>query len=124
MVAPSEPLTLSRRRVVLALPDSPFAARAERALRSEGWEVTRTGEGAAAEAAWRLRPAAVVLATDGDGESGWLTCAKLTYARPQSRVVLVGDDTPGARRLARFVKAAALVSERSEAESVIEAVAG
>jgi DNA-binding NarL/FixJ family response regulator len=62
-----------------------------------------------------LEPDLVVLDVDLDGETGWLTCAKLTQERPEGKVVLVCDSPDGHDgRMAEFVGAAMLVSRQED----------
>ncbi len=52
----------------------------------------------------------VVLDVDLEGESGWLTCAKLIHERPHGKVVLLSEEKPSRNReMAAFVGAAALM---------------
>jgi hypothetical protein len=62
----------------------------------------------------------VVLDTQLAGESGWLTCAKLTRELPGIPAVLV-DPTPDRRReaLAAFVGAAALAAPQDGAGTLL-----
>ena len=97
------------RGVVLAIPEPTLAAATAERLRTLGWQVWRaTSPRDARRLAWRHFPEAVVLPADGSDESGWLTCAKLLRAQPRLRVLLVGERTPQADRLARFVGAVGL----------------
>ena len=82
-----------------------------RAFRRLGWDVYHARNGAEARRLARmLEPELLVMATDLEEESGWLTCEKLTRELPDVRVVLA-DAVPDARRakLAAFVGAAALL---------------
>jgi CheY-like chemotaxis protein len=97
--------------LVLAHADADWLAQTARALRRVGWDAYATGSGPEARRLARLLEAdLVVLDTLLPGESGWLTCEKLTRETPGLRVVLV-DEAPNGRAmdLAAFVGAAALV---------------
>jgi DNA-binding response OmpR family regulator len=107
----TNPPAACRPCLVLALADAASAAETGRRFRRSGWDVYPTPAGPDARRLCRLLEAdLVVLDADLGGESGFLTCAKLTRERPACRVVLVSDDV-GARAsgLAHFVGAAALV---------------
>src|SRR5689334_11014049 len=82
-----------------------FGARLLAMLRDLGWEVHTAADGVEArELAHGKRPSAVILPAETDGESGYLTCAKLRQCLPRVRVVLVGRErTPDAVRFADFV---------------------
>ncbi|HYT94103.1 MAG TPA: hypothetical protein VEL76_35635 [Gemmataceae bacterium] len=115
-----------RPRLVLAYADSALSALSSRHFRRLGWEVHLTSSGVEARRlAHALRPQVVVLETDLRGESGWLTCAKLTLTGTDFKVVLVGDgvtaeeeafaDTVGAAAIVdRHAGLAALVAEVHE----------
>lgn len=125
MVAMRRPQPRSNRTVVLALPRSPLAASATLQLRMRGWTVWLANN---VEQARRLAsnhfPAAVVLPAGGDGESGWLTCAKLKLAQPRLRVILVGDFDGGSPEFAEYVRAAALIPEEVTAGDLIAEIEG
>jgi DNA-binding response OmpR family regulator len=80
-------------------------------LRRLGWDIYPAKVGPEVRRLSRmLEPDLVVLDTDLEGESGWLTCAKLIQERPTGEVVLLaGDDGPRNRTLAAFVGASALI---------------
>lgn len=69
----------------------------------------------------RKNPTAVVLSVEAAGESGYLTCAKLRLTRPKMRVVLVGEASPRAERLARFV-GARFATEATAADVVLKLI--
>jgi DNA-binding response OmpR family regulator len=85
-----------------------FAARLADHFRDLGWDVYIAADGAEARRlAQRKRPYAVLLSIDAEGESGYLTCAKLRQALPRVKVVLVGrEQSMEAERFAGFVGAA------------------
>lgn len=69
----------------------------------------------------KKNPTAVVLPVEAADESGFLTCAKLRVTRPKMRVVLVGEATPTAERLARFV-GARFATEATAADVVLKLI--
>jgi len=76
--------------MVLAHPGPLYAVAVSRAFRRLGWDVYSVQTGAEARRlAHDLHTQLVVLDADLPGESGWLTCAKLTQELPQVKVVLV-----------------------------------
>jgi DNA-binding NarL/FixJ family response regulator len=121
MVATADPRPTTR-QAVLALPHEPLARRTARLLQQEGWNVHAIAARDAADLACRMSPAVVVLSAEGDGESGWLTCAKLMATLPKARVILVGETTPINQRFARFVGARALVSPESTPDALVAAL--
>ena len=90
-------------------------------LRRLGWDIYRARFGPEVRRLARmLEPDLVVLDTELDGESGWLTCAKLKQERPDGEVILTtGEDTPRNRALADFVGASGLVSRRQDLVSLL-----
>jgi hypothetical protein len=67
-----------------------------------------------------LAPQLVVLEADLPGESGWLTCEKLTGEQSPVRVLLVGPaPTPEQHAFAAFVGAAALVDRAGGAAALL-----
>lgn len=115
---------VSPRHVVFANPSSPYADASARHFRCLGWEVHRVDTGLEARRlAGLLRPDVVILDTGLEGESGWLTCAKLTSEKPDQRVILVGQDRDGkAARMAEFVGAEAHVHRDDGVPALIEEV--
>lgn len=111
--------------LVVAHGDPAYAALVHRSFRQLGWRVRLAESGPAARHLARtLSPAAVVLATDLDTESGWLTCAKLTAEQPRLRVFLVASNPTGKdRRFADFVGAAALLSKGQGAQPLVDELA-
>jgi DNA-binding NarL/FixJ family response regulator len=99
-------------RLVVGLGVSGLGAAVEAHFRRLGWDVTRAASGAeAAELAHRCRTTAVVLPAEAEAESGLLTCAKLTAARPQARVVLVGPENAQLARFARYAGAVGYIPD-------------
>jgi CheY-like chemotaxis protein len=107
-VCRSAPDPAKRTAPRLILGGRAFAARMAAHLRDLGWDVHAAADGAEARRlALRKRPYAVLLPVDAEGESGYLTCAKLRQALPRVKVVLVGRErTAEAERFAGFVGAA------------------
>lgn len=99
-----------------------FAARAAERLLARGVDVCTAlvADDLHALAA-RKNPAAVLLPVEAAGESGYLTCAKLKLTRPKVRVILVGEATPAAERLARFV-GARFATEATAADLVLKLI--
>ncbi|MCI0456397.1 MAG: response regulator [Gemmataceae bacterium] len=118
-----KPLTF-RPRLVLALTDTARAALSSRHFRRLGWEVHQTSNGPEARRlAHALHPQVVVLDTDLRGESGWLTCAKLTLGEAAFKVVLVGDEVDAEQEeFARHCGAAAIVCRSAGLASLVEEV--
>jgi hypothetical protein len=100
-------------RLVLGVGETPYAKAAEAHFTSLGWDVTVTKTAKdARKLAVKLRAAAAVLSADTGPESGWLSCVKLTRARPGTRVVLVGKVRGiEMERFAAFAGAAGYVAE-------------
>jgi sigma-B regulation protein RsbU (phosphoserine phosphatase) len=104
-----------RRRMILADGDSAHAAASARHFRRQGWEVHLAVSGPnARQLVHMLAPEVVVLDTQLPGESGWLTCAKITLIKTDVSVVLVSSEaTEEEQRLAEAVGAAALVNREN-----------
>jgi CheY-like chemotaxis protein len=102
----SDPAKRTAPRLVLA--GRSFGPRLAAHLRDLGWDVHTADDGAEARRlALRKKPYAVLLSADAEGESGYLTCAKLRHSLPRVKVVLVGpEQTTEAERFAGFVGAA------------------
>ncbi|MDB5308796.1 MAG: hypothetical protein JWO38_2998 [Gemmataceae bacterium] len=112
---------LKRPRVVLRGGPG-FAVQSVEHLRLLGWDVCNASTDADFHTLTsRKNPAAVVLPVEAGGESGFLTCAKLRLTRPKLRVVLVGELTPRAQRLAGFV-GAGLATEATAADAVLKLI--
>jgi DNA-binding response OmpR family regulator len=121
MYAASEENVGFRPCLVLAHTSPAYAAQAGRVFRRLGWDVYTARSGPEARRLARMLAAeAVVLDTALPGESGWLTCAKLTGERPHVRAVLVAAEA-GEReeRFGAFVGAAALVGEADGAFALV-----
>jgi DNA-binding response OmpR family regulator len=113
------------RSVVLVLPESIVTAEAADRLRKSGWRVHRVADcNALRDLTCHMTPNVVVLPADGPDESGWLTCAKLMRAIPRLRVLVVGEPTGEATRLARFLGAEAPVPADIGAAELADRVQG
>jgi DNA-binding NarL/FixJ family response regulator len=112
--------------VVLGHADPVYAAQVRRAFRRQRWDIQVATSGPEARfLAQRLEPALVVLDADLPGESGWLTCDKLTRERANLKVVLVSDHPDAASyRFAYFVRAKALVSREDGPKALLVEAAG
>jgi ActR/RegA family two-component response regulator len=110
--------------LVVAHADRGYATVVGRSFERLGWAVFLAGSAAEVRRLARnVQPAAVVLGTELDEESGWLTCTKLTREHPELRVILVGEGSePADDHFAHFVGAAGLVDRSSGAQAVIAEV--
>ena len=99
-----------------------FADRVSVPFRLLGWDVctAATADELHRKVA-RKSPAAVVLPASAGCESGFLTAAKLRLAKPRLRVVLFGEPTGRARRLAGFV-GAGFATEDTAADAVMKLI--
>jgi len=91
-------------RLVLAS-GSAFMEMVAEILRKKGWDVCTATPEEAVTAAVRKNPAAVILMAEGPVETGYLTAKKIRVAKPKQKVVLVGERTETAEKMARFVGA-------------------
>jgi DNA-binding response OmpR family regulator len=116
----------SARRAIIAHSDSDFLTRLSRQLRRMGWAVHTGRSGSdARRLVHTLAPAVVILGTEFDDESGWLTCAKLRHELPEQQIILVAfEPTPERQRLAQFVGAESLAAQSEEVLALIDAVYG
>ena len=90
-----------------------------RQLRLRGWQLHVASDAAAARRmARQLQPEVVVLPTASTGESAMLTCAKLRYELPETRLVVVGPQDDALARFARFAGANDYWCESSPQASV------
>src|SRR5262245_21294251 len=102
-------------RAIVALNDVSQTQLVERVLRRIGWSAVRASS--ATEVRERLAEApgsTVVLGTELADESAWLTCAKLSQPVAQTRVLIIGPNTPRNRMKARTAGAAALLADPVE----------
>jgi DNA-binding response OmpR family regulator len=100
--------------LILAHRNPLYAAEACQHFRRQGWDVYQTHGGPEVRRLARMLEADLVLLdVDLEGESGWLTCAKLKQERPGARVVLVCEDAGGSNRgMAAFVGAAGIMRQQ------------
>src|SRR5438874_1481304 len=83
----------SRPSVVIAHSQSIYIHEVERAFRRHGWGIVRAADGPHARRLFAvLQPSLVILEAEFPGESGWLTCAKLSMEDPDARTILVGEE--------------------------------
>ena len=103
-----------------------YAALTCRAFRRLGWDVYTAQTGPEARRLARMLDAElVVLDTALPGESGWLTCDKLTREFPAVKVLLIdGRPTPEGDQFAAFVGAAALVPRQDGPAALLPHVHG
>ena len=122
MSDPSQSPALYRPCLILAVKGFACASETSLRLRRLGWDIYQACVGPEVRRLSRmLDPDVVVLDTDLEGESGWLTCAKLERERPGREVVLVsGEDSPCNRALAAFVGASVLVSRQHNLVSLLQ----
>jgi DNA-binding response OmpR family regulator len=125
-MAPEEETVHFNPTLILAHGDPVYATLVGEAFRHHGWDVQLARSGPEARRlAQELGSAAVVLDTELHGESGWLTCDKLTHEQPQLRVILVASAvTPERRRFATFVGATCLVARYDGARVLVEQLCG
>jgi DNA-binding response OmpR family regulator len=122
MPAVRDPSLRYRPCLLVAHPDVTYLADAVRRFRRLGWDVYPAQAGPELRRLARmLEPDLVVLDVDLDGESGWLTCAKLTRERPAGRVLLIADDGEGCREKATFVGASAVVPRQGGLNGLVQA---
>jgi CheY-like chemotaxis protein len=96
-----------RPSLVLAHSDPLFAASVSRTFCQLGWNVHQADTGPEARELARSTAAElVVLGVDLPGESGWLTCGKLSAESPAVRTLLICADGQGDGEFGRFVGAA------------------
>ena len=112
--------------MLVAHGDATYAALVSRAFRRLGWDTytVRTGP-EARRMARMLRPEILVMATELEGESGWLTCEKVRHELPSAKVFLIGD-TGNRRNLAfaSFVGAAMLLDNSDSIQSLVDEICG
>jgi len=108
--------------LLLAHSDAAFAACASRTYRRLGWDVYSAQNGPEVRRLTRLlSPDLVVLDVEMSGESGWLTCDKLTREYPHIKVMLVLPQvTAETHDFAAFVGATGLINRCDGMESLLE----
>jgi DNA-binding response OmpR family regulator len=121
MFSRSEIAVRERPCLILAQTDPLYADLVRRTFHGWGWEVRLASAGVEArKLAADSEPALVVMDADLPGESGWLTCAKLTSDMPNLRVILISDRmTRGRQRFAAFVGAANIVARRGSLQALL-----
>ena len=124
MIAATEVFAEFRPCLILADADPVYNAQVVRAFRRHGWDVYPAQTGPQVRRlAHMMQPELVVLQADLPGESGWLTCDKLTGEFPAIKVVLVAANlTPYRADFADFVGADALVSRRDGVAALLPRV--
>jgi DNA-binding response OmpR family regulator len=124
VVAATEVFAEFRPCLILAHADAAYCAQITRTFRRHGWDVYPAQTGPQVRRLTRmLQPELVVMQADLPGESGWLTCDKLTGEFPAIKVVLVAADlTPLRADFADFVGADALVSRLDGAAALLPRV--
>lgn len=124
MIGQADKARVRRPGLVVAHTDEGYAALIGRSFRKLGWEVHLAHSGPEARRLARVvRPAIVVLDAELTGESGWLTCDKLTREQPSLRVILTGPDRqPQRARFATFVGAAGLVCQSDGVQALVTEV--
>jgi DNA-binding response OmpR family regulator len=124
VVAATEVFAEFRPCLILAHADAAYCAQITRTFRRHGWDVYPAQTGPQVRRLTRmLQPELVVMQADLPGESGWLTCDKLTGEFPAIKVVLVAADlTPHRADFADFVGADALVIRRDGAAALLPRV--
>jgi CheY-like chemotaxis protein len=112
--------------IILAHRDRAYAARLYRTFRTHGCQVYLAGSGPEVRRLARTVPVTVVvLDTELDEESGWLTCEKLTGEQPHLKVILVDESSePDGPPFATFVGAVALVRPRDGVQALVDEVLG
>ena len=125
MARPEEALGF-RPELIVAVRDPLRADVVRAAFRQRGWRVHLAESAEEARALARARAApTVLLGTEQDGESGWLTCAKLRQERPRGRVFLLSPAVTSERcRFAAFVGAAGLTGEADDPRALVRLVSG
>src|SRR5262249_12711105 len=77
MIAQTDKAKSYRPSLIVAHCNADYTALLSRSLAGLGWEVHLAATGAdVRRLAWEVGPAVVILDTELDGESGWLTCNK------------------------------------------------
>jgi DNA-binding response OmpR family regulator len=112
--------------LIVAHADAGYAALVSRAFRRLGWDAYQARGGPEARRLARLlSPDLLVMATELDGESGWLTCEKLRKELPWMKVFLVsGANGPCDEEFAHFVGAAGVVNEDADIPALVREVNG
>jgi hypothetical protein len=113
------------RRLIVGHDDEGFISRVCQQFWHLGWDVYPAHSAGEVRrlAAELPAPGVVILPTQFDDESGWLTCAKLSKEHPEHRVILVGAyTTPDLQRYTAFVGGTALLGQDSSMRSLVDEV--
>lgn len=117
---------VARPCLIIAHGDATYSALISRSFRRLGWDVYLARSGPEARRlACMMQPDLMVMATELEQESGWLTCEKVTRDVPHLKVFLVGDT--GERRnseFARFVGAVAFIDSGDSIQNLVEEICG
>src|SRR5262245_24811869 len=105
--------------LIIAHGDASYTNLISRSFRRQGWDVYAARSGPEARRlALMLQADLLVMATELDQESGWLTCEKVTREIPQLKVILVGDTSEQQNcEFARFVGAVGFVDQTESVQS-------
>jgi DNA-binding response OmpR family regulator len=112
--------------LIVAHGDLHYAGALGWAFRRQGWDVYQARSGPEARRLARmLEPDLMVLATDLEEESGWLTCEKVTTEVPRVKVFLVGDASEQRNRdFATFAGAVGLLDSKASVAALVQEVCG
>lgn len=119
------PGPIPARRLIVGHADDGFISRVCQQFWHLGWDVYPAHSAGEVRrlAAELPAPGVVILPTQFDDESGWLTCAKLAKEYPAHRVILVGPyTTPDLQRYTAFVGGSALLGQDSSMRSLVDEV--
>jgi len=112
-------------RLVLGLGESGLAFAVEKHFRQLGWDVVLTATSEeAGRIAHRQDATALVLVIGEIAEGGLLTCAKLSFTRPNARVLLLGPEDAKLARHARYAGAAGYLPDGCGVSAIVRAVLG
>jgi hypothetical protein len=112
------------RRLIVGHEDGGFISRVSHQFEQLGWDVyPASSPDMVRKLAGELPASVVILPTQFQEESGWLTCAKLVHEHPGHRVILVGDYcTPDLQRYTSFVGGSALLGLGNSMRSLVDEV--
>jgi CheY-like chemotaxis protein len=112
--------------LIIAHGDATYAALVSRSFRRLGWDVYPARSGPEARRlSHLLQPDLLVMASELDQESGWLTCEKVTRDIPHLKVFLVGDTSEERNaEFARFVGAVGFIDSADSVQSLVEEICG
>lgn len=114
----------TNRQLIVGHEDDGFISRVCQQFVQLGWDVYPAGSpDEVRKLAGELPPSVVILPTQFQEESGYLTCAKLVREHPGHRVILVGDYcTPDLQRYTSFVGGSALLGLDNSMRSLVDEV--